>query len=87
MDAKYKQSKNKKIDIGTIREFAQCVRDMDTPKPEANILIFKELDILKANCLFTNGVPDSSHHQYCINNKVKQIGQFDCDGRQVVVVG
>lgn len=85
MDAKYKKSKTSKLDIGTIREFAQCVRDMDTPK--RNPLIFKKLAQVNFNCLFTNGEVLNQHKQYCKNNKLKQVGKFDCDGRTMEVVG
>jgi hypothetical protein len=87
MDAKYKWENETVMDIGTIREFAQCVFDMNAPKPGSAILQFTANPDFNANCLFTNGEPDRNHQQYCINRQLKQIGRFDCDGRAKVVVG
>jgi hypothetical protein len=85
MDAKYKKSKTSKLDIGTIREFAQCVRDMNAPK--RNPLKFDKLTQVNFNCLFTNGEALAQHMQYCKNNKLKQVGKFDCDRRTIDVIG
>lgn len=87
MDAKYKWKDDTVMDIGTIRQFAQCVNDMGVPKPGAAILTFRSHPEFNANCLFTNGEPDENHEQYCINRRLKQIGRFDCDGRAMIVVG
>jgi len=87
MDGKYKKSNASKLDIGTIREFAKCVSDMDAPKRTIHNLKFDELGDLNTNCLLTNGECIEDHRQYCINNKLRQVGKFDCDGRVMVVVG
>jgi hypothetical protein len=85
MDAKYKKSSTSKLDIGTIREFAQCVRDMNAPKRSP--IQFKKLQQLKANCLFTNGQVVPDHLQYCKNRKLKQVGEFDHDKKVFNVIG
>jgi hypothetical protein len=87
MDAKYKRHNHKALDISTIREFAQCARDMDTPKSAINSLKFHNLTQLKGNCLITNGQVLKEHEQYCINNKIKQVGKFDCDEQPIEVIG
>jgi len=86
MDAKYKSDIEDKFDVSILREFAQCVRDMQAPKPETDVLKFGS-PAFKGNCLFTNGEPIEVHELYCRNRNVRQIGQFDCDGRTMVVVG
>lgn len=86
MDAKYKSDISDKLNISIIREFAQCVRDMQTPKAETNILSFTTQDF-KANCLFTNGALIDVHEEYCRNRNIRQIGHFDCDGRPMKVLG
>lgn len=87
MDGKYKKSITSKLDIGTIREFAKCVSDMDVPKRSRFKLQFDTLSELNANCLLTNGEGMKDHEQYCKNNKLKQVGRFDCDGKKIVIVG
>ncbi len=87
MDAKYKKSSASKLEIATIREFAQCVTDMQTPKSQQSGLVFSKLSALNANCLFTNGEGMDEHHQYCKNRKLKQVGRFDCDGRTMQIIG
>jgi len=87
MDAKYKKKNDTKLDIGTIREFAQCVKDMNVPKGIRGLLQFNKLVDLQSNCLFTNGEGNALHKQYCKNNKLKQVGRFDCDGRTMDVIG
>jgi hypothetical protein len=87
IDAKYKKSKNTKLDIGTIREFAMSIHDMNVPKSEIEQLIFYKLDVFKNNCLITNGEAIEKHKQYCKNHKLKQVVKFDCDGRILEVVG
>lgn len=87
MDAKYKQSKNTKLDISIIREFAQCIKDMKVPKDEIINLKFNRLMDLKGNCLITNGEGSLNHEQYCKNNTLKQVTRFDCDGRAMKVIG
>lgn len=86
MDAKYKKSSKSTLDIGTIRAFAQCVRDMQVPK-KIDGLKFNKLIDLASNCLFTNGELINDHELYCKNNKLKQVGRFDCGNRQMVVLG
>jgi hypothetical protein len=87
MDAKYKKSKESKLDISTIREFAQCVSDMETPKDISPNLQLNKLSKLNYNCLLTNGECIPEHEQYCINNKLKQVGNFDCNGGDMRVIG
>ncbi|MBO9200610.1 MULTISPECIES: hypothetical protein [Niastella] len=86
MDAKYRKSSKATLDIGIIREFAQCARDMQVPK-RLDGLKFNKLVDLASNCLLTNGELINEHEQYCKNNKIKQVGRFDCDNRQMIVVG
>lgn len=87
MDAKYKENNSSKLDIGTIREFAACVRDMNVPKGIRGRLVFNSLVRLRANCLFTNGEAETLHQQYCTNRKLKQVGRFDCDRRTMQIIG
>lgn len=85
MDAKYKSDSKKRMNISTIREFAQCVHDMDAPKAQKSTLKFTNLIGLDANCLFTNGLPDDKHESYCKQNKMKQVGTFDYNKKMQVV--
>lgn len=85
LDAKYKSNKANKLDISTIREFAKCVSDMNTPKTTKNKLLFTNYKDLNGNCLITNGQVINKHKQYCKNNKIKQIGNFDFDEAYEVV--
>lgn len=87
MDAKYKKNKSSKIRIDEIREFAQNVSDMLAPKINQSMLLFNKYQNLNANCLFTNGEVIDKHKQYCINHKMKQVGSFDCDGRNMYISG
>lgn len=87
MDGKYKKSSSSKLDIGTIREFAQCVSDMDSPKKSRFTLQFDKLSELNTNCLLTNGEGIQDHEQYCMNKKVRQVAKFDCDGRKMEIIG
>lgn len=88
MDAKYKEQNTESLDIGAIREFAQCARDMNTPKSSAiDKLKFHKLTKMNGNCLITNGQVLREHEQYCINNKIKQVGKFDCDHLPIEVIG
>jgi hypothetical protein len=75
-DAKYK-SKKDALDISTIREFSQCVADMQTQRASKKRLKFNKLVDLKGNCLITNGRVITKHEQYCIKKAVRQIGNFD----------
>jgi hypothetical protein len=87
MDGKHKKSKLSKLDIDTIRGFAKCVSDMNAPKNSKSKLQFNKLGDLNTNCLLTNGEGVQNHKQYCKNNRLKQIGKFDCDGRTMEVIG
>lgn len=79
LDAKYSTDKDSKLSVSTIREFAQCRSDMGTPKNSYNQLIFTDYNDLNSNCLITNCHTAEKHKQYCMNNKIKQIGKFDYD--------
>lgn len=81
MDAQYKEDENKKLDIKTIREFAQCVRDLEVEPASALSLKFDSLKSMPSNTLLTNAHAIEKHGPYCKHRKIVQIGDFDCDGR------
>jgi hypothetical protein len=87
MDGKYKKSKTSKLDIGTVREFAKCVSDLEAPKRRRIRLQFDKLTDLNTNCLLTNGAGVLDHEQYCKNNHIKEVVSFDCDGRIMQIIG
>jgi hypothetical protein len=87
MDGKYKKSIKSKLDIATVKEFAQCVLDMEAPKQSRFRLQFDKLTDLNANCLLTNGGGVLEHEQYCKNKKLKEVVSFDCDGRKMQIIG
>ncbi len=87
MDAKYKTDNLQSLEISTIREFAKCADDLGVSEAETALFEFDKLKALKGNCLLTNGRAINDHEQYCKNNKVKQVGSFDCNGGSFNVIG
>lgn len=87
MDAKYKSDKSSSLDISLIREFKAIVSDLDITGANTTDLLFNSLKGLKANCLITNGKTVNSHKQYCINNGIKQIGDFRHSKTNFIITG
>ena len=79
MDSKYKTGKNsdeKKIDISTLREFANIVRDFNLDVTKSSQIQLDQLKSLSGNCLLSNGQPATNHLPFCVHSKIKQVGIF-----------
>lgn len=78
LDSKYKtgNSDEKKIDISTLREFANIVRDFDLNATKSSQIILDKLNSLTGNCLLSNGQTSKKHQPFCSHSKIKQVGKF-----------
>ncbi len=78
-DSKYKTGKNsndKKIDISTLREFANIVGNLDLSATKSSQILLDKLQPLSGNCLISNGQVATNHSPFCIHSKIKQVGKF-----------
>jgi hypothetical protein len=87
MDAKFKYDDDKALSIEQIHAFMQRVAALQTVGAPMLSLVLHHLTGIKSNCLLTNGRGLAKQGQYCRNNGVKQVAEFDCDGRVMQVIG
>lgn len=87
MDAKFKYDDSKALSIEQIHAFMQRVHALQTTNAPVLPLSLKTLAGIKSNCLLTNGKGLQDQHQYCRNNRVKQVTDFDHIGSAVNVIG
>lgn len=87
IDAKFKTNRDTKFSISIIREFITNVNDFKVNQASSTDIDFNLLKNIKGNCLISNGKVITKHHQYCVNNMVKQVGSFVHDSSNYEVVG
>ncbi len=87
MDAKCKEDFESSVSVELLHEFMQKVKALNTSGANSITLIFSLLNHLKSNCLLTNGDVITKHDQYCKNNNVRMIGNFDWMSNTPKIVG
>jgi hypothetical protein len=78
LDSKYKTGKadDKKIDIATLREFANIVNDFNLDAEKSSRILLNALQTISGNCLVSNGQTAVGHQPFCAHSRIKQVGKF-----------